>query len=88
MRIKPTVDNVLQVVRSLGIEDASDEQKLHDLFAERFIETLKSVARRYDYATLSDREFFKSRVMDDLGDNLDGYMLDVVTIDEMAKSVP
>ena len=86
VRIKPTVEDVRRVVQKLGIKAASDEQILYALFGDRFHEALKQVSRHYTYDELSDREFFKDQVVAAIDSDLDGYLLDVVAINELSKS--
>jgi len=86
IRINPTVENVLQVVSKLGVTRAADTAVLKEIYEEQFIHALTTVTSEYDYETLSNRELFKEKVMDCVGKELDGFMLDVVTIDYLEKS--
>jgi len=86
IRISPTVDDVLHVVSKLGITRPADTSALKEIYEERFIQALKTVSSQYDFETLTNRELFKEKVMDCVGRDLDGFMLDVVTIDYLGKS--
>ena len=86
VRVKPTSEDIGKVVQTLGVKGASDVQVLHDVFSGRFIETLKKVSGKYDFTELSNREFFKQQVMSMLNVDSDGFVLDVVAIDELSKN--
>lgn len=86
IRINPTHEDVKKVVQKLGIEGAADVEKLSDLFMPRFLETLQTVAKENTFEQLSDREYVKQQVMQAVGYDLDGYILDAVTIDYLEKT--
>lgn len=86
VRVKPTAEAIKKVARLIGIKEASDGETLHQLFGPRFIEALKSVSQEHGFAELSDREFFKEQVLSMLSLDTDGYMLEVMAIDELARS--
>lgn len=85
VRVNPTPTDVLKVVMKLGVEGAADIEKLSDLFVPRFLESVQMVAKAHTFEQLSDREDFKQQVMQTVGCDLDGYILDVVTIDYLEK---
>ena len=86
IRINPAVEDVKKVVQKLGIEGAADIEKLSELFVPRFLESLQAVAKVNTFEQLSDREYVKQQVMQAVGHDLDGYTLDVVTIDYLEKT--
>ena len=86
VRINPIVDDVLHVVSKLGVTRATDTAVLKEIYVERFIQAMTTVTSEYDFGTLSNLELFKEKVMDCVGKDLDGFMLDVVTIDYLEKS--
>ncbi|MHC4552858.1 MAG: hypothetical protein ACYSUT_08860 [Planctomycetota bacterium] len=86
VRVNPTQEDVLKVVQALGVEGAADVEKLADLFNARFLESLQTVAKDNTIEQLSDREYFKREIMSTIDTDLDGYLLDTVTIDYLEKT--
>lgn len=86
IRINPAVEDVLKVVSKSGVSQAADAVVLKEIYAKRFNHALTTVASEHDYETLTDREVFKQKVMDSIGKDLDGFVLDVVAIDYLEKS--
>lgn len=86
VRINATETDVLNVIQTLGLKDASDVGALTALFAQRFLTGLRGVASAHSFERLSEREFFKQQLIQTVGDDLDGYCLDTVTIDYFEKT--
>lgn len=86
VRVNSTPQDVLKVAGALGIEGAANIETLTDLFGTRFLTGLETVAKANTFEQLSDREYFKSEVMQTIGNDLDGYILDTAAIDYLEKT--
>ena len=86
IRINPAVENILTVVSKLGVTRAADVAVIKEIYGEQFANALKTVTSENNFETLSHREVFKQKVMNTVGRDLDGFVLDVVTIDLFEKT--
>lgn len=87
VRVNPTAEDVKKVAQLVGCESASDPAKLIELFSAKFAEALKTAGKRMDFVELYElREQFRTGVIDVIGDDLNGYMLDDVAIEYLEQT--
>ncbi len=87
VRVNKTVDDVLKVAQSVGCERASDHKALIELFDAKFSEALKTVGKQFDFVDLyNSRERFKSEILQIIGTDLNGYILDDAAIDYLEQT--
>ncbi|OQY30431.1 MAG: flotillin [Candidatus Cloacimonetes bacterium 4572_55] len=87
VRVNKTVDDVLKVAQSIGCARASDHQALIELFDAKFSEALKTVGKQFDFVDLyNSRERFKSEILQIIGTDLNGYVLDDAAIDYLEQT--
>ncbi len=87
VRVNPTAEDVKKVAQLVGCESASDPRKLVELFSAKFAEALKTAGKRMDFVELYElREQFRTGVIDVIGDDLNGYMLDDVAIEYLEQT--
>lgn len=87
VRINQTAEDVRKVVASVGAQRASDPAKLEELFTAKFSEGLKTVAASLDFEQLYlERQRFKEAVIETIGMDLDGYVLDDVAVDYLEQT--
>ncbi len=87
VRVNNTMEDVLKVAQSLGAERASDSQALVDLFDAKFSEALKTVGKRFDFEELyAERDRFKSEILQVIGTDLNGYVMDDAAIDYLEQT--
>lgn len=87
VRVNPTAEDVQKVVATLGAARASDEATLAELFTSKFSEGLKTVAANLDFEQLYlDRQRFKEVVVETIGMDLAGYVLDDVAVDHLEQT--
>ena len=81
VRVNKTLEDVLKVAQSIGTTRASDQETLEQLFIAKFAEALKTVGKQLDFEELyTKRHVFKEQIMEVIGDDLNGYVLDDAAI--------
>lgn len=87
VRVNKTRDDVLKVAQSIGCARASDHETLRELFSAKFSEALKTVGKHFDFQDLyTKREEFKDRIIQVIGTDLNGYVLDDCAIDFLEQT--
>ena len=87
VRVNKTTQDVMQVAQLLGCERASQEKALVDLFDAKFSEALKTVGKQFDFVDLyNSRERFKEKILEIIGTDLNGYVLDDAAIDYLEQT--
>ena len=87
VRVNNTVEDVIKVAQSLGCERASDRQALVELFDAKFSEALKTVGKQFDFVELyTDRVRFREQILDLIGTDLSGYVLEDAAIDYLEQT--
>ncbi len=87
VRVNPTVDDVKKVAQTIGCARASDHELLNLLFEAKFSEALKTVGKKFDFVELYNaREKFREEIMNLIGRDLNGYVLDDCAIDFLEQT--
>lgn len=87
VRVNPKVEAVINVAQTIGVDRASREDTLNQLFEAKFSEALKTVGKRFDFVELYDaRERFRSEILETIGTQLNGYVLDDAAIDYLEQT--
>ncbi|MEM7243948.1 MAG: SPFH domain-containing protein [Acidobacteriota bacterium] len=87
LRVNTTRDDILTVARVLGTERASSTEALEQLFSPRFSEALETAARHVDFDSLArNRDELRNHVQSELSDELEGWVIDSLTIDRVERS--
>ncbi len=87
VRVNPTVEDVSTVAQSIGCRRASDQSALETLFDAKFSEALKTVGKKFDFIELyNSRDAFKSEILQIIGTDLNGYVLDDCAIDYLEQT--
>lgn len=87
VRVNQTTDDVLKVAQLLGCQKASDRETLMTFFDAKFSEALKTVGKKFDFIQLyTEREKFKSEILQIIGTDLNGYVLDDAAIDYLEQT--
>ena len=87
VRVNKTVQDVMQVAQLLGCERGSKESALVELFDAKFSEALKTVGKQFDFVDLyNSRERFKEEILNIIGTDLNGYVLDDAAIDYLEQT--
>ncbi len=87
VRVNQTQEDVLKVAQSLGCEKASDPETLMAFFDAKFSEALKTVGKKFDFVELyTNRDVFKMEILQIIGTDLNGYVLDDAAIDYLEQT--
>lgn len=87
LRVNETREDVLRVAKSIGVDRASDKEAVSTLFSAKFSEALKTVGKRMEFIQLfEDRIRFREMIVEVIGDDLNGYVLEDVAIDYLEQT--
>ncbi|MBJ6118114.1 flotillin family protein [Pontibacter sp. BT310] len=87
LRVNKTPEDVVQVAQSIGCKRASDHSALESLFDAKFSEALKTVGKHFDFVDLyQSRDDFKRQILQTIGTDLNGYVLDDCAIDYLEQT--
>ena len=87
VRVNNTTGDILNVAQSLGCRRASERTALIELFDAKFSEALKTVGKHFDFVELyEERDKFKERILQIIGTDLNGYVLDDCAIDNLEQT--
>lgn len=87
VRVNKSVDDVLNVAQIIGTDRASDVETLRNLFEAKFSEALKTVGKKFDFIELYEaRREFRTEILDIIGTDLNGYILDDCAIDYLEQT--
>lgn len=87
VRVNKTRDDVLRVAQSIGCARASQQQTLEELFSAKFSEALKTVGKKMEFEQLyTQRDVFKDQIIQVIGKDLNGYVLDDAAIDYLEQT--
>lgn len=87
VRVNKTADDVLKVAQAIGTNRASHQETLEELFNAKFSEALKTVGKKLDFEELYTRRHdFKEQILEVIGEDLNGYVLDDAAIDYLEQT--
>ncbi|MFH1811533.1 MAG: hypothetical protein ABIJ09_22530 [Pseudomonadota bacterium] len=87
VRVNKTEEDVLKVAQSIGCVRASAQETIEELFNAKFSEALKTVGYSMDFVNLYDkREQFKDAIIQVIGTDLNGYVLEDAAIDFLEQT--
>ena len=87
VRVNKTQEDVLKVAQAIGCARASDPKTLEELFTAKFSEALKTVGKRLNFEDLyKERQKFKDDIIDVIGKDLNGFVLDDAAIDYLEQT--
>jgi len=87
VRVNQTKEDVLKVAQLLGCAKASDPGTLMSFFDAKFSEALKTVGKKFDFVQLyTERKKFKEKILQIIGTDLNGYVLDDAAIDYLEQT--
>jgi len=87
LRVNETAEDVLKVAKSIGASRASDKDAVNELFAAKFSEALKTVGKQVEFVSLfENRQDFREKIIEVIGDDLNGYVLEDVAIDYLEQT--
>ncbi|GAA6153635.1 hypothetical protein [Pseudoteredinibacter isoporae] len=87
LRVNETAVDVLKVAKSIGAGRASDKDAVNQLFNAKFSEALKTVGKQIEFVALfENRQEFREKIIQVIGDDLNGYVLEDVAIDYLEQT--
>jgi uncharacterized membrane protein YqiK len=87
LRVNETQQDVLRVAKAIGVDRASDRAAVNELFNAKFSEALKTVGKQIDFVKLfENRQDFRDRIVEVIGNDLNGYVLEDVAIDYLEQT--
>lgn len=87
IRVNKTIEDVVHVAQSIGCKRASDPEQLQLLFDAKFSEALKTVGKHFEFVELyNSRSQFKAKILEEIGTDLNGYILDDCAIDYLEQT--
>ena len=87
LRVNETTDDVLRVAKSIGADRASDREAVYQLFSAKFSEALKTVGKKFEFVQLFENRIdFREKIIEVIGDDLNGYVLEDVAIDYLEQT--
>ena len=87
LRVNEAAESVLKVAKTVGAERASDKAAVNLLFNAKFSEALKTVGKQIEFVKLfEDRLEFREKIIEVIGNDLNGYVLEDVAIDYLEQT--
>ncbi|GAC17893.1 flotillin family protein [Paraglaciecola arctica] len=87
VKVNKNRDDVMKVAQAIGCERASNIKTLEDLFSAKFSEALKTVGKSLEFEELyAKRDKFRDMIIDNIGTDLNGYVLEDVAIDYLEQT--
>lgn len=87
LRVNETAADVLRVAKAVGAARASNKAAVEELFNAKFSEALKTVGKKFDFIELfENRDGFREAVVEVIGKDLNGYVLEDVAIDYLEQT--
>ncbi len=87
LRVNETTEDVLRVAKAIGVDRASDRDAVNQLFAAKFSEALKTVGKKFEFVQLFENRIdFREKIIEVIGDDLNGYVLEDVAIDYLEQT--
>lgn len=87
VKVNKNRDDVMKVAQAIGCERASNIATLEDLFSAKFSEALKTVGKSLEFEDLyAKRDNFRDLIIDNIGTDLNGYVLEDVAIDYLEQT--
>lgn len=87
IQVNSVVEDIKEVAQSIGCRRASNQQTLEALFDAKFSEALKTVGKKFDFIDLYNaRDEFKAGILEVIGTDLNGYVLDDCAIDYLEQT--
>jgi uncharacterized membrane protein YqiK len=87
VRVNPMPMDVKHAALTFGSKLTSDSQQISQLFAPKFEDIIRIVASQFDFKTIKNQpEAFKVEVLNSVGMNLNGFMLDDVAMNYLTAT--
>ena len=87
VRVNNEVEYIKKVAQTIGVQRASRQETLEELFEAKFSEALKTVGKKFDFVQLYEsRAEFRDEIINEIGRDLNGYTLEDCAIDYLEQT--
>ncbi|PCE64249.1 flotillin family protein [Sediminicola luteus] len=87
VRVNKSKEDIINVAQTIGCARASESKTLEELFEAKFSEALKTVGKKFQFIELYEaRREFRDEILDIIGTDLNGYVLDDCAIDYLEQT--
>lgn len=87
VRVNNEVEYIKKVAQTIGVQRASRQETLEELFEAKFSEALKTVGKKFNFIQLYEaRREFRDEIVDIIGTDLNGYTLEDCAIDYLEQT--
>tara|TARA_R110002072_G_scaffold106447_2_gene232468 strand:- start:12085 stop:14151 length:2067 start_codon:yes stop_codon:yes gene_type:complete len=87
VRVNNEVEYIKKVAQTIGVQRASRQETLEELFEAKFSEALKTVGKKFDFIQLYEaRREFRDEIVNIIGTDLNGYTLEDCAIDFLEQT--
>lgn len=87
VKVNGDAESVKTVAKTIGTERASNIDTLRELFESKFSEALKTAGKKFEFEQLYvDRQRFRDEIVEIIGKDLNGYVLEDVAIDFLEQT--
>ena len=87
VRVNNEIEFIKKVAQTIGVQRASRQETLEELFEAKFSEALKTVGKKFDFIQLYEaRREFRDEIVDIIGTDLNGYTLEDCAIDYLEQT--
>jgi uncharacterized membrane protein YqiK len=87
IRVNHTREDVLMVARNFGCERACDPEAVRAYFHPKLVESVRTVTRQFEFEALqSDRERYHDQLIQFIGRDLNGYVLDDAAVERVDRA--
>ena len=88
IRVHPERRSILNVAQSVGIEKATSQEYLEEVFIPKFSEALRIVASKFEFEEIkSNLEHLKAQTLQVIPKDLNGFILDDLSINYIPSTI-
>lgn len=88
LRVNLEISDILIAAGTIGSERSFNGKALNKIFSGKFIETVKTVSKNLTFEEMQNHDNFKLRILQNLGLDLNGYIVDDCIIDYLKENKP
>ena len=87
LRVGADEESIREVAETVGCEAAADLEILRNMFEDKFLDALNVAVKQMDSSKLyTDRSKFRGMIVRELGEDLNGYLLEDVAISYLEQA--
>ncbi|MCP4439270.1 MAG: hypothetical protein GY810_10050 [Aureispira sp.] len=87
VRVNKDKKDIIEVAQTIGCERASTQETFDHLFHAKFLDAMRMITNQFDFNDLyADSERFRMYILETIGTDLNGYILDDCAIEHLAQT--